>query len=127
MMIILKTETKYQGNLVVEYRPKRWRRKDKILSICCFNYKPFSNIWLLNFYAFYVDKIKLIDMKLTGSYRLKGKQWEWGYDKCNNYSSENRNKEKLINPGKARKWKKNQHRPPQQREKFEQAWYRKKE
>lgn len=73
-----------------------------------------------------MDKTQLIDMKLTGSYRLKGKQWEWGYDKCNKYSSENRNKEKLIQERQEIE-KKNQHRPPQQREKFEQAWCRKKE
>lgn len=56
--------------MVIEYRPKRWRRMGEKTSIFCFNYKPFL---IFDFYIFYWNKIKLIDMKLTGSARLKGK------------------------------------------------------
>lgn len=56
--------------MVIEYRPKRWRRMGEKTSIFYFNYKPFL---IFDFYILYWNKIKLIDMKLTGSARLKGK------------------------------------------------------
>lgn len=66
-MIIPKAEAKYQGNQQQIIGPRGKEGWDKRLLIFCFNYKPFSNIGILNFDVFYVDKIKLIDMKLTGS------------------------------------------------------------